>query len=149
MAKKLSFGAIGAIVMFLSLFALGFIGSGTRAYDPEIINVATTTNAATTNIYSMSLGTGKTVSVRVGFAGKSSGGALFNATKRVFVTNEAGTLRILGGTVEDITTPLQDAGLAAASCNITTSGTSVVATVTGVSGSTVNWVTNTVVTPYF
>jgi hypothetical protein len=140
MAEKIGISAVVSILV-LAICLWAFNIKGTKAYDPDIINTVTTTNATPTNILTVSLATGQTIRIVVDMLA-SSGNNRFRGRKTACIKNISGTLTVLGGTVTDIVTPVSDAGLADAAFNITTSGTTVIVPVTGIAATTIVWNSN-------
>ncbi len=128
------------IIIALCIFSFGI--KGTKAYDPDIINTVTTTNATPSNIVSMPVATGQTVRLVVDIIGISGNNRL-RGRKTACVKNIGGTLSIVGATITDIVTTIGDVALATAGWDISISGTNIIVPVTGIAATTINWISNT------
>lgn len=112
------------------------------AYNPEIINSATTTDATPVNIFTFALATGQTIRIVVDILGVSGNNRL-RGRKTACIKNISGTLSIIGSIASDIVATSSDAPLAAAGFDIGVSGTNVIVPVTGIVATTINWTSNT------
>lgn len=102
-------------------------------------NTLQTTNATPSTVLPIPLtSSGDYLRVTVQMAGKT-GNDMLSGVKYATVKNVAGTLSIVGGSVQDIVTTLTDGVMSGASWAITTSGTNVIIQVTGIAATTINW----------
>lgn len=108
------------------------------AYDPQVRFLGMTTNTTPTTIFTIPVGAdGDVIRVIIDMIGKS-GTNVMSGTKKATIKRVSGALSVVGLGVQDAISGVQDAGLAAASWTISTSGTDIIVSVTGISG-TVNW----------
>lgn len=141
MTKNFTIGAF-LLFMIITIFLFSYGTHGTKSYDPDIINTATTTNATPSNLVTIALATGQTMRVVVDIIA-ISGNNRMRGRKTAAIKNISGTLSIVGATVTDIVPPIGDVALAAAGFDISISGTNVIVPVTGITATTINWVANT------